>query len=271
MELDKTYLYLPEKYWKRHDQCEAIIRQIEEFVTDDDYKELRTQKFNLETDYMIEENEHVLDFLLRINKVHEHDKIIKTTIVYGLIMDTCYFLQEAISCSKKYRLSVTFSLLRKPFVYSLLVFLRLMFDESFLENFNSNDSFDATSLDENDKKELLKISLPFLLAASSINENELYNWIFNQKDPNSLINITNRALHLSTTRNKNNKTGIQNLNFVFAKHDNILNLWDYLYQRLPILLLYLVEILDALVFNLIKVPEGKLDQRLNQRLQILNK
>lgn len=116
MEHHESYLYLPEEYWKRHDQCESIIRQIEEFITDEDYKELRIQKFDLGTGYEIDEDENILDFLLRINKVHEHDKIIKTTIVYGLIIDVCYFLQEAISCSKKYRLSVTFSLLRKPFI-----------------------------------------------------------------------------------------------------------------------------------------------------------
>ena len=271
MNPDATYFYLPEKYWKIHDQCELIFSQIEGFITDDAYLELRINQFDLGTEFSLEENEHVLDFLLRINKLDEHDKIIKTTIVYGLLMDLCDSLQEAIACSKKRRLSVTFALLRKPFVYTLLVFLRLIFDDDFLEKFNTNDSFDATSIDENTKLNLLKMSLPLLIATRTANENELYDWIFNQNKPDSLINITNRAIHLSTTRNKNNKTGVQNLNFIFLNQENIESLWDYLYHRLPFLLLYLTEILDVLVFNLIEIPEGKLNQRLEDRIRILNK
>jgi hypothetical protein len=184
-------------------------------------------------------------------------------------MDVCYFLQEAISCSKKKRLTVTFSLLRKPFVYHLPLFLRILYDDDFLDKFNSQDSFDTESLLENEKIELLKKSLPFLIAAKSITWEELFDWIFNQEKQDSLINLSNKALHLSTTRNKNNKTEIQNLNFVFANQENIENLWSYLYQRLPILLLYYVEIIETLICNLIDLPEEIFMERIKDRINII--
>lgn len=271
MKLNKEYLYLPKEFWKRHKQCESLVRQIEEFVMDSSYDELRFHVLDLSTEQHIKKDEHIFDFLLRMNMVGEHDTLVKKSLVNALIMDVCYFLQEAILCSKKKRLSVTFSLLRKPFVYHLLVFLRIMFEDEFLDKFNAQDSFDATDLEETKKRALLKQSLPFLLAAKSITEDELYDWIFNQEKQDSLINISNRALHLSTTRNIYNKTGTQNLNFIFANQDNIENLWSYIYQRLPILLLYYVEIIETLVFNLIDLPEEKYMQRINERLNIISK
>ena len=271
MELDIEYLYLPERFWRKHKQCELLVRQIEEFITNSVYDELRFQAIDLDSEEDIHEDEHFLDFLLRKGRVEEHDKFIKKSLVNALIMDICYFLQEAILCSKKKRLTVTFSLLRKPFLYNLPIFLRIMFDDDFLDKFNSQDSFDATYLKENKKRELLKQSLPFLLAAKSITEDEIYDWIFNPKKQDSLINLSNKALHLSTTRNKDNKTEIQNLNFVFANHENTENLWSYIYQRLPVLLLYYVEIIETLIFNLIDLPEEIFIDRIKERINIITK
>lgn len=270
MEFDKEYLYLPKRFWKKHKQCELFVNQIEEFITNSVYDELRFQTIDLESEKDINEGEHFLDFLLRENRIEEHDRFIKKSLVNALLMDACYFLQEAISSSKKKRLTVTFSLLRKPFVYHLPVFLRIMFDEEFIDRFNSQDSFDTTYLKESDKRELLKQSLPFLLAAKSITEDKLYDWIFNQEKQDSLINLSNKALHLSTTRNKNNKTEIQNLNFVFANQENTENLWSYIYQRLPLLLLYFVEIIETLIFNLIDLPKEIFFERIQERIKIIN-
>ncbi|MCK9412122.1 MAG: hypothetical protein M0Q53_07455 [Prolixibacteraceae bacterium] len=271
MALDKEYLYLPKRFWKEHKQCELIVGQIEEFITNRAYDELRFQTINFNSAEDIKKGEHFLDFLLRKGRVDEHDKFVKKSIVNALLIDVCYFLQEALSCSKKKRLTVTFSLLRKPFVYHLPVFLRIMFDIDFLDKFNSLDSFDASFLNESEKILLLKQSLPLLLAAKTITERELYDWIFNQEEQDSLINLSNKALHLSTTRNRNNKTEIQNLNLVFSNQGDIENLWRYIYQRLPILLLYYVEIIEALIFNLIKLPNEIYMARINNRLNILTK
>lgn len=271
MKLDKEYFFLPKKYWKQHDQCELILRQIEDFVTDGTYKELKMQKINLSSKPEFRNNENVLDFLLRTDRVDAHDKLVMNSLIYALIADVSYFLQEAILCSKKKRLSVTFALLRKPFVYHLIVFLRIMFEDDFMKKFNFQDSFDSTALKEEDKRDLIKQSLPFLFAARSLTEDDLYDSIFNQDNPNSIVNISNKALHLSTTRYKNNKTEIQNLNFIFANQRDIVKLWDYLYIQLPALFLYYVEIIDALVFSIVDLPEQTYTNRIKERLDFLSK
>lgn len=268
-ELNKEYLYLPERFWRKHKQCELLVGQIEEFIINDIYNDLRYQMFAMDYTNDIKEGEHIFDYLLRKGKIEEHDKLVRKSLVNGLLIDTCYFLQEALSCSKKKRLTVTFSLLRKPFVFHLLVYLRILFDSEFLEQFNNQDLFDVNNITEEDKKLLIKESLPLLLGAKTLTVEEIYDWIFNQNEQDSLINLSNKALHLSTTRNKNNTTGIQNLNFIFAKQDDIENIWTFFYQRLPILLLYFVEIIDPLILTLIDFPPGAFEKRIEERIEII--
>lgn len=269
MELDNDYLYLPKKYWTKHKQCELFVKQIEDFITNDIYNELRYQKIDLDSKNDIQEGEDIFDYLLRNKRIEEHDDLVRKSLVNGLLMDTCCFLQEALFCSKKKRLTVTFSLLRKPFIYNLPVYLRILFDSEFLEKFNYQDSFDVNSLTENEKKILIKESLPLLLGAKTLKEDELYDWIFNQNEQDSLINLSNKALHLTTTRNKSNKTEMQNLNFIFANQHNVENLWNFLYQRLPILLLYFVEIIDPLILTLIDFPTDAYEKRIEERIGII--
>jgi len=271
MSLDNEYLYLPEKYWNKHKQCELFIRQIEEFIVDETYDDLRYQKFDLESENDLKENEHIFDYLLRKEKFEEHDNFVRKSLVNGLIMDVCYFLQEALLASKKMRLTVAFSLLRKPFVYHLPVFLRLLFDEEFLEKFNNEDSFDVNYITEKGKRNLIEKSRPYLLVSKTLKEEEIFDWIFNQKEPDSLINLTNKALHLSTTRNKSNKTDIQNLNFIFSNPSDIENLWDYIYTKIPVLTLYLLEIIEPLVFAIIELPDGVYTKRIEERIEIITK
>ena len=269
MKTDKKYLYLPKTYWRKHDQCESLVRQIEDFITNKSYDKLRYKTFKIDSDETIDNTEHILDFLTRTKRTKEHDEIIRNHIINALLIDTCYFLQEALESSKKRRLTVTFSLLRKPFVYILPVFLRLIFDESFLTKFNYEESFDANHLTANEKKKLINESLPLLIGAKSLTSEEIYDWIFNQSISDSLINISNKALHLSTTRNDNNKTEMQNFNFVFSTLEDIENLWTFLYLKLPLILLYLVEVIEVLVFNTLEIPKELFIKRIEERTLIL--
>lgn len=269
MKVDREYLYLPERFWVKHKQCELLVQQIEKFIVEEKYNELRYQSFKLDSEDDIKKNEHIFDYLLRKNRKDEHDNLIRISLVNAMVMDVCYFLQEALLCSKKKRLTVAFSLLRKPFVYHLPIFLRIMFDNEFLDNFNNQDSYDVNYIKEEKKQELIKSSLELLIGAKALTPQEIYDWIFNQNEPDSLINITNKALHLSTTRNKNNQTEIQNLNFIFSNQEDIENLWSYIYQKIPVLILYLLEVIEPLIFALIELPDGLYKKRLEERIKIM--
>jgi len=268
---DERYLYLPKEFRNRHDMCFSLVGQIEELITNEDFKKLKYKEISLdsETDKPLKD-ENILDFLQRTGRIEEHDSIIRNNIVHALIIDTCYFLQEAMSCSLKMRLSVVFSLLRKPFVYNLIVLLRINYEDNFIEKFNNSDSFDSTSISKEQKLELIKKSLENSLSLKKENCDLIFDLIFSKEEPDSIINMSERALHLSTTRNKNNSTEKQNLNFVFSTYSDNVLMWDYLYSKLPLLILYLLEVFDMSVLPVVDLNSKKLNERLEKRIKILN-
>ncbi len=273
-DLDEKYLYLPKEFWDKHQLCEHLVAYVEELITNNDCQKLKCQAVNLDDKNSLpKEDEHIFDFLERIGKIKERDEIIKSQIIHGLVIDTCYFLQESLRCSKSMRLSVAFSLLRKPLVYNLIVFLRIIYEENFLFNFNNKDKFDSTYLKAEDRAELIKISLskPNIIGLQEEDAGFLIDLIFNKKNPNSIINLSEKALHLSTTRNNNNLTGKQNLNFIFAIYSDNLAMWDYFYSKLPLLLLYLSGVIDYAVLPIVDLDEGKLNKRLKNKIDIFNK
>ncbi|MCP9761397.1 hypothetical protein [Lacihabitans soyangensis] len=258
------FLHLPQEFHKPHKSCEFLLYQIEDFVTADTFKDLKVQTIQFDKEVELIDGEHILDYLLRNNKSDKHDEIITSNILNAVIADTCQFLQIALFASLQQRLTVTFSLLRKPFVYNLLVILRLYLTSDFLDRFNKEDSFDTTGLSQENIIELLNAS-ESLLFTKSIKALDVYDFIFNPALSDSLVNMSNKALHPSTTRNKNNKTEIQNINFVFSTKDSIMTQWDYLYRRLPFLLLYLNEILELIMFDHLKLDSKTYTERLTER------
>lgn len=264
MELDTKYLYLPKRFWKKHDYCIFLINQIEEFVIDKTYDGLRFKSIRLKEDEKIIKDEHIFDFMLRTGRIKERNDLIRNQLVNALLIDICYFVQEALDCSRKKRTIVTFALLRKPFVYDLIVFLRIMFEEGFIEKFNTLDQFDVVGINEKEKKALIKESIRFIIP-KSITDDDIYNLIFNPTDQDSLVNLSTKALHLSTTRNKSNRTEIQNLNFVFSNPKSIISQWEYIYKTLPLLLLYYIQVIDNLVFSILDLPAENLVSRLEAR------
>lgn len=117
---------------------------------------------------------------------------------------------------------------------------------------------------------LLEMSVE-VLSTPSIKSGDLYDVIFNPDLPGSIVNFSNKALHPSTTRNKINRTEVQNINFVFSTPEAVNAQWEYLYSRLPLLLLYLNEVLDFAIFDHLKLANSILVDRLTERDEFIKR
>lgn len=267
----KNFIFLPKKFQKQHMFCDFILFQIETFLTDEKYSGLKVSVLNLNESELPNDDEHAFEFLNRVGRQKEYNDIIRNQIIYGLLIDTCYFLKSALNASLEKRLTVAFALIRKPFVYDLIIFLRLFLTSDFIDDFNKHEEYDSTKLSKEDLKELLELSEEALLT-KSIKGAYIYDLIFNQEIGDSLINLSNKALHPSTTRNKKNLTGLQNLNFIFSTDENIDGQWNYLYSRLRLLLIYLNEILEYGVFSSIDIDiDMKIyEERITERAKFLS-
>lgn len=243
------YLYLPEKYHKLHQQCMNLIFQIEEFIIKEEYTCLKAFAIKLEKIDMsfIEDGGDIFDFLRTNGKIDEMRKCVKHQVLYAILIDFCYFMQEALLCSKKMRLVVTYSLLRRPLIDDLKILLKLIADDQFVDNFINKDGYDPTNMKDEDLRELLNIS-DIIRLVKTIKGTDIYELVFDKNNPNSILNLSNKALHPITNRNKVNATEKMNLNFMFANSDNNDWLWNHLYSVLRPVLMYCSELFNICVW-----------------------
>lgn len=265
----KQYYYLPKKYQKAHDYCEFVLFQIEHIILDKKFVELEKQTLEFTPEFMTilkESDAHILDLL----KEHGHDDalyhIVKNHMLRSLIMDTCYFLQEGFLCSLKMRMSVCFTLFRKPFLEILIVLMRILCEKSFIHDFNSKAGFDPVRTTPERKQELLQCSNEQLM--KRFVPEDLFDYIFNKDFGDSLFNISNHAVHLFTDRNPVSKTAKQNLNFIFSNVNDIEGQWEYIYSTFPMLLSFMADLIDLLVFKSTSIEEAVFVVRLREREKV---
>lgn len=256
------YYNLPRKYRRKHDYCEFVINQIEELIVDEKFIELKAQEFKFPKEIMRKiqsSNDHIFDILKEFGLKDELDKVVRTHLVLSLIMETCYFIQESLLCSLKMRMTVSFTLLRKPFLEILILVMRILNESDFIDKFNNLDGFDPVKTTPSEKKELLSKTNSLLF--NNFDNDDLFDFIFNKELGDSLLNLTNNAIHLYTDRNKISATEKQNLNFIFSTQEDIDSMWDYIYNNLPMLLSFLAFSFDLLVFRSTTLNENVFVER----------
>lgn len=264
-----NYLHLPEEFHKSHEKCFNLIKQIEEFIIDPRYSCLKGMSLKLEEKDidLLKKARNPFDFLEQSGSTEDLEKMIKHSLIHALLIDFCYFMQEALECSAKMRLVVSYSLIRKPIIDNLKIFLRIFLDSSFLEQFINEESFDPTLITDNELKELLDATDQCRVIP--IKGQDIYNLVFDKKNRNSILNISNRAIHPATNRNDANSTGKMNLNFMFVTPEDNYNLWHSFYATLIPILMFYTEILNIIVWEDNSLPQELLTERYGELTNIL--
>jgi len=264
------FFYLPKEYWKIHAACFELVKQIEEFIVDKEYRFLKVTEAKLsEGDKeRLDECGDIWDFLQRY-KEDQFYTLLNKQLIRGLLMDFCYFIQESLDCSKKMRLVVSYALLRRPIVDNLKIILRIIGDKSFYENFIEREDYDPAKMKDNELKDLLDAT-DEVRFAKSITGSFIYNCIYDKENAGSVYNLSNRAIHPVTTRPWN-RTGVMNCNFMFLTSEDIAELWKHYYAYLPAILIFYSELFNYAVFSLFKdeVDMDLLPDRLEKLAKIM--
>lgn len=178
--------------------------------------------------------------------------LIYKTVCLGLLSDLCHFLYEALKNSEKGKLTVCYSLLRKPFVENLF-YLEWMLGDlvDFLRRFKdgSADDLDLQRNEELKKKEkrLAIIAKAIAEAKSSWSDAELiYELRYDKGAPHSFQMYWQHANHLITTQ-KHYKTTPTNFNFLYSLQEEKEVQWTFLYSYLPLILIHTYDVVEALI------------------------
>lgn len=234
-----------------------MVELIEAFVTDSKFNFLQVTALKMPDDTNPDDvlkYDHPLDFLIA---KHPNDAqcIIFKQIAYGMVIDFCYFIQEALSCAKRGRIVVAYSLLRRPLVYNLTILMRMMYDEGFYNKFLHDSSYDPTSYKSEDLQKMLA-EFDKVKILSPINAAVIYGLIFDKNNPSSIINLSNSAIHPTTTR-RWNMTGEMNFNFIFAIREDVSTLINVFYHNILAIIAYYFEIFNTLIMQY--APDDKIE------------
>ena len=173
-------------------------------------------------------------------------------VCVALLSDFCHFVHEALQCSRKGKLTVTFALLRKPFKDNLLYLEWLLADPAdFLKHFRSTDMgklFNKTlhSSGVEKRKMIIQKAIQHTKYQLWLNSDMIYTLRYDKKAEWGLEMLFQKATHLVTTL-KPLETESQNFNFVFSGEEEHYAQWGHLYSILPMLLFHAVQVVEALI------------------------
>jgi hypothetical protein len=171
----------------------------------------------------------------------------------ALLGDACDYIYEALRCSEKGKLTVAFSLIRKPLRENLLYLEYQLADrDAFVENFShgSRRAFSADTLVEKGKaRAIVHAAMRRCDRPGWIDADFLFDLRYSKESHFSLERLWNKAVHLVTT-SPHYATEPQNLNFVFSDRAAIRSQWRAFYELVPPLLFHTVEVSSAVLRSL---------------------
>lgn len=259
------YEVLPYEYWKKHDYLLFAYDVLGDMLRKANKYRLSEYTIKFDSENKAHEFENAEDMFEWMDNNNHHDtslQMFKNHTFFCLLGDFCFFLYESLSCASRGKVTVAYSLLRKPIRDSLLYIEWLLADpEEFYQSFSYGsveecDVADPKKFTRDRKKRIIKAASEKSYMGHAINGNNLISdFRFNGKDEIGLQRIWNQAMHLVTTHSNHYKTEDGNLNFIFADGKTWNDYWGYYYIALPHIMAYVLEICEALFIDTIDIED----------------
>lgn len=253
------YGYLPQEFHFSHNFCFFLHDQLVAALKSGE--ESRIFDVELVSDQRIPdglEGEQLFEWLSNNGHRSTILSMYYRQITAALLADMLHFLYEALRCSAKGKITVTFALLRKPLKENLLYLEWLLADPGDMLSAFEDEKPAAKSiktLADFRKKEIIQLAADKTSMGRWLDADLIYDLRYNKKFAAGFENLFQKANHLVTSF-KSLETEPANFNFVFSNDDAHHSQWNGLYSYLPPLLLHTVEIVEGLLATFAKRQEG---------------
>jgi len=176
----------------------------------------------------------------------------------ALLSDFLNFTFEALKCSAKGKLTVSYALLRKPLKENLFYLEWLLADPlSMLEAFEGENLIlrSAKSVSPERKKEIIAAAMHKTSMGDWTDAEFIYDLRYNKKCIYGYEALFQKANHL-VTQAKPFETEPANFNFIFSNEESLVTQWHGFYSYLPLILIHAIEVVEALVSNFAERDAG---------------
>jgi hypothetical protein len=241
---------LPDFLLPAHDLCFLNHNILVELLRSGEESGIFSQKFefiNSADKEAFEQTQDVFSWFEITSRSSERSELLKRIVFPALLSDFLHFIYEALENSRKGKLSVAYSLIRKPIQENLFLFEAIAADtEQFagylIDNPLKLRAGKAGGLDAHAKR------IAFVLNAIAEEDRfdaEYLAQIRYAKIEDGFDGICNHAIHLFT-EHPEIRTEPLNINFIFSGREQHITQWYYLYSRLPYLLFYARRLVEYL-------------------------
>lgn len=191
----------------------------------------------------------VIEWLVTSGRDAAEHELLRRVAFHGLLSDFCHYIYEALSCSARGKLTVCYTLLRKPLQEVLFLFEALVARPDDFVAILKEAPHDLRSQKyggvEPHTKHIDKV-LEELGQASRFDAAYLAQLRYDKVAHDSFDASWNKAMHLFTDH-KALRTEQMNINFIFSGEVQIQTQWAFVYSRLPYVLAYAWEVVEHLV------------------------
>lgn len=247
--IDEQRLRLvPPRLWIAHEFCfflhDRLVNLLIEYETSGAHN-IVNESFQKAISGHEEEFEEIdiLAFMKNNNLIEPYKHHIFSHVVMGLTSDMLHFLYESLRCFEKHKISVAFSLLRKPLKEHLFFLTWILADEDdFISRFEANNYRSLNNISKEKRITIFEKAISKLPASDAFDAETIWNMIYSKNHPNGFEPTWQRATHLITSYGDLLKTEDYSLNFIF---DNSFDGYyhEFVYSKLPYLLIFSTQIL----------------------------
>lgn len=254
---------LPEKFRQRHQLMLYLYDLLVDFLFKADKYRLSDVSFEFVSEGSIDFD--LFDELSKQKDVVITEKIVVPHLFFSILRDLSHYLRESLSCAERGKVTVAFTLARKPLQDSIFYLSWLLVDsQGFVEKlqYEEPENYDVSKLKgkQDYVKTLFSSAIDIITKKKDlfgyseliIDSDLLYDVLFNRKAPNSLTSAFDKSIHL-VTNNRNYRTEKNNLNFIFADDKIWDDYWGLYYDKIPYVLLYIVEVVTSIFENTFEV------------------
>lgn len=206
------------------------------------------------------EKGEILDWLIDNGYKKEAYKVSKSHIFFSLLRDFTYYMHESFDCSERAKVTLAFTLCRKPIKDNLFYFCWLLVDaKDFTQSMLSKEpeEYDVTKISVNKKKEIINKASEAVLHKNH-SEDVLFNIIYSRSSSYGLSSIWDQSIHL-VTENKNYPTEKGNLNFIFATDTIWKRLWETYYEKIPYIMHFAMRVIISIFESIFKPDKNTID------------
>lgn len=247
----KHQKFLPDIHVNSHELCFLNHDILVQYLASGEAQGIFVHHFELDSQEEIDEfknSQDIFEWLENHGRIEDRIQMIRTAIFPALLSDFLHFIYEALDVSKKAKLTVSYALLRKPLQEDLCLFEQMLVDMNELHNTLSTEPEKLYSQSaggsEAHAKRIEKV-LKILEMEDLFDAKYIAQLRYDKSADDGFDGFCNKATHLFTAH-KAIKTEKLNVNFIFSNSECRDSQWNYLYSRLPYLLIYARNVIERL-------------------------